>query len=255
MTHILLVEDDDLLAEGLEFALTKESYTVDRAPSVADAERKLSARDYDLVLLDVMLPDGTGFGLCRSIRSRSGVPVLFLTACDEEVNVVQGLEMGGDDYITKPFRLRELISRIKAILRRTASAGAHEASTVPPAAGGHGGHDRPQRQEAGTFTAAGITVRTLETKAYKHGTELVLTPVEYRLLALFLQNQGNTLTRTRLLDRLWDEQGEFVDDNTLSVHIRRLREKIEDDPSHPARIITVRGVGYRFEAGGAAPHE
>lgn len=164
----------------------------------------------------------------------------ILTACDDEVNVVQGLELGGDDYIAKPFRLRELISRIKAILRRAGTAAAGRAAPA---------------EAEGVLSSAGITLRLLETKVDKEGAELELTPVEYRLLALFLQHPGQTLTRARLLDKLWDEQGEFVDDNTLSVHIRRLREKIEDDPSHPSRIATVRGVGYRWEAGGGSLHD
>jgi two-component system, OmpR family, response regulator RegX3 len=244
MNRILLVEDDDLLAEGLIFALEKEAYHLDRASSVSEARVRLSGQMYDLLLLDVMLPDGTGFELCRQLRTGSDVPVIFLTACDDEVNVVLGLELGGDDYMTKPFRLRELISRIKAILRR---AGGTSASSTSAAAG-HGA-------EEGTLSSAGITLRLMETKAEKSGAELDLTPVEYRLLTLFLRHPGMTLTRSKLLDRLWDEQGEFVDDNTLSVHIRRLREKVEDDPSHPSRIRTVRGVGYRWEAGGRSPHE
>ncbi|WP_438445353.1 response regulator transcription factor [Gorillibacterium sp. sgz5001074] len=235
MTRILLVEDDELLAEGLIFALTKELYETDRAGSVAEAKAHLAASPYDLALLDVMLPDGTGFELCRHVRSFSRMPILFLTACDEEVNVVQGLELGGDDYITKPFRLRELLSRIKAILRR---AQPHES----------------QADAGGLLSAGAVTLRLLDTKVFKHGTEVNLTPVEFRLLALLLKHPGMTLTRAQLLDKLWDEQGEFVDDNTLSVHVRRLREKLEDDPSHPQLITTVRGIGYRLETGGAGHH-
>lgn len=244
MNRILLVEDDDLLAEGLIFALEKEAFQAVRACSVSEASAKLAAAAYDLLLLDVMLPDGTGFELCRRVRAESDVPVIFLTACEDEVNIVLGLELGGDDYLTKPFRLRELISRIRAILRR-----------VGAIAGAAGAGRTAGTQEAlpsAALISAGITLRPMETKAFKGESELELTPVEYRLLTLFVRNPGLTLTRTQLLDKLWDDQGDYVDDNTLSVHIRRLREKVEDDPSHPSRITTVRGVGYRWEAGGGS---
>lgn len=240
MTRILLIEDDDLLAEGLLFALEKEAFAADRARSLEEARRLLSGGPYDMLLLDVMLPDGNGFGLCREVRASGlATPILFLTACDEEANVVQGLELGGDDYLTKPIRLRELVSRMKAVLRRTAAAAAKTDTG----------------EEEHTLSGGGILLRPLDGKAVKYGVERELTPVEVRLLSLLLRHPGATLPRARLLDKLWDEQGEFVDDNTLSVHIRRLREKIEEDPSRPRLIVTVRGVGYRFDPEGSLSHE
>jgi DNA-binding response OmpR family regulator len=183
------------------------------------------AQKYDLLLLDLTLPDGSGFEICRKARQTSNVPIIFLTASDEEVNVVMGLDMGGDDYITKPFKLNELISRINALLRRAGISNAL-----------HTG-----------LKSNGITVRLDENRVLKDGLEIELTVVEYRLLCLLMQNPNNVLTRAVILDKLWDGSGSFVDDNTLSVYVRRLRSKIEDDPENPMYLLTARGVGYKWK--------
>lgn len=222
---ILLVEDDANLALGVEYALKNEGFDLCVAGTAARA-KELLAQGYDLALLDVMLPDGTGYDICRLIRKQGDTPVIFLTACDEEVNIVMGLDLGGDDYITKPFRIRELVSRIKAVLRRTGKAG----------------------EEGGTLESAGIELNTLESRISKNGSDVQLTPLEYRLLLAFMNNPRRTLGRGRLLEALWDVDGEFVDDNALSVYIRRLREKLEDEPDKPALICTARGIGYRWDA-------
>jgi two-component system response regulator RegX3 len=174
--------------------------------------------------LDLTLPDGTGFKICKKVRLTSTVPIIFLTASDEEVNVVMGLDIGGDDYITKPFKLNELISRIRALLRRSNAF----------------------QKEAATVSSNGITVEFLNNQALKNGQVLELTVSEYRLLSLLMKNPKITLTREAILDKLWDGDGDFIDDNTLSVYVRRLRRKIEDNPNHPQMILTVRGIGYKW---------
>ncbi|HEX3043297.1 MAG TPA: response regulator transcription factor [Bacillota bacterium] len=229
MNKILIVEDDEALAMGLEFALTKEGFAPYRASTLKEALEAFNGNSsqtgFSLALLDVMLPDGNGFDLCKKIREKSDLPVIFLTACDEEVHVVLGLDIGADDYITKPFRVKELVSRIKAILRRT-------------------GNQKSETNE--TITSHGVTLDPMTARATKNGVDLPLTPVEYRLLAALIQNPFQTLTRNQLLEKLWDIEGEFVDDNTLSVNIRRLREKLEADPSNPEYIVTIRGIGYKW---------
>jgi two-component system, OmpR family, response regulator RegX3 len=222
---ILLVEDDVNLALGVEYALKNEDFDVSVANTAAQA-KELLPQGFDLALLDVMLPDGTGYDICKVIRQQGNMPVIFLTACDEEVNVVMGLDLGGDDYITKPFRIRELVSRIKAVLRRT----------------GRGG------EEGGLLMSGAIVVNTLECRIEKNGVEVQLTPLEYRLLLAFLNNPHQMLGRGKLLDALWDLNGEFVDDNALSVYVRRLREKLETDSEKPTCIATVRGMGYKWDA-------
>lgn len=222
MNHILLVEDDLSLIEGLEFSLRKNGFDVTVCRTVREALSTFSAQPFDLLLLDLTLPDGSGFELCRAVRQASRMPVIFLTASDEEVNVVMGLDMGGDDYITKPFRLNELLSRIHALLRRAGMS------------------------ESGDLCSNGITVRPTEGRAFKAGADLELTAAEYRMLCYFMQNPNSVLTRDLILDRLWDGSGSFVDDNTLSVYVRRLRSKIEDDPEDPRYLLTARGVGYKW---------
>jgi DNA-binding response OmpR family regulator len=224
MNHILLVEDDLSLIEGLEFSLKKNGYSVTVCRTVREALATFLAQAFDLLLLDLTLPDGSGFELCRAVRQTSRVPIIFLTASEEEVNVVMGLDMGGDDYITKPFRLNELLSRISALLRR---AGMSE--------------EGPRE-----LCSNAITVRPSEGRAFKAGTDLELTAAEYRLLCLLMQNPNAVLTRNVILDRLWDGSGSFVDDNTLSVYVRRLRSKIEDDPEDPRYLLTARGMGYKW---------
>lgn len=224
--RILLVEDDTSLIDGLEYTLMKNNFDVRIAQTVRDALSLFDQESFDLLLLDLTLPDGTGFDICRSVRQRSEVPIIFLTASDEEVSVVMGLDIGGDDYITKPFNLGELISRINALLRRS------------------------KKLQSPVLKSQGIAVDLLRGSVTKNGEALELTAAEQRLLILFLQNPGMVLSRDIILERLWDSHGDFVDDNTLSVYIRRLRSKIEDDPNHPARLLTVRGMGYKWQSSG-----
>jgi two-component system, OmpR family, response regulator RegX3 len=226
MTRILLIEDDQALARGIVFALENEGWQVVHAPTLCEGARTLKDRDFDLLLLDVMLPDGSGFDFCNQLRNTSAVPVIFLTACDEEVNVIQGLDLGGDDYITKPFRVRELISRIRAVLRRK-------------------GLPTPD-----TRIRSGPILLDLERRqAFKNDVPILFGPMEFKLLQTFMVNPLRALSREQILEKLWDVGGEFVDDNTLSVYIRRLREKIENQPSNPHLIITVRGFGYKWNMG------
>lgn len=225
MARLLLLEDDQSLIDGLVYALTKEGFALDVAMTVREARAQLAAQAYDLLLLDQTLPDGSGLALCEEVRAGgSAVPIIFLTAMDEEIQVIRALDAGGDDYITKPFKLGELCSRIRAQLRRS-------------------GMLRQQEQEPG----AEGTVRIEGGRAYREEEPLELTATELRLLACFLRNRGQVLTREQLLAALWDEDANFVDDNTLSVYIRRLREKVERDPSAPQHLRTVRGLGYEWK--------
>lgn len=220
MKNILLVEDDMPLAMATAFALETEDFAVTHAPSLAEATTALELTDFSLILLDVNLPDGNGYDFCKAIRGKGyTLPIIFLTALDEEVNVIQGLEVGADDYVAKPFRVRELISRIKANIRRYDASAPSNDETI-----------------LGTFK--------IDTKAHKvyHGGELLsLTPSEYRLFLTLIENKNQVLTRSQLLEQLWDVDGDFVDDNTLSVYVKRLREKLGDDKDI---ISTIRGVGY-----------
>ncbi|MCR2043666.1 response regulator transcription factor [Anaerosalibacter massiliensis] len=224
MNRILLVEDDSTLAIGIEYSLKNEGYEVDVSETILEGKELFEENTYRLVLLDVMLPDGSGYELCKEIREKSNTPIIFLTACDEEVNIVMGLDIGGDDYITKPFRIRELISRIKAVLRR------YEEDSY-----------------GDILISEDIKMFLLEGKVEKNGEEIFLTPIEYKLLVHFMKNPNQILSRNTILERLWDTSGEFVDDNTLSVYIKRLREKIEDSSSIPKYIKTVRGLGYKWD--------
>lgn len=224
MSSILIVEDDSTLAYGLEFTLKNEGFKAQLVSTLESAREKLKNNKFDLILLDIKLPDGTGYDFCREVRKTSDVPIIFLTAFDEEVNVVLGLDMGGDDYITKPFRIRELISRIKAVLRRKGKIA----------------------ESGNTISSGDIKVYLNEGKVIKGDEEIVLTALEYRLLLTLIKNSGMVLSRNSILENLWDTGGEFVDDNTLSVYIRRLREKIEEDAAKPKYIITVRGMGYKW---------
>jgi len=224
--NILLVEDDLSLIDGLIYSLEKSGFSTAVARTVNEALTAYKSTEYDLILLDVTLPDGLGFEVCSYIRERSAVPIIFLTASDEEVNIVKGLDIGGDDYITKPFKLNELISRIKALLRRAGLSG---------------------RNSPGVLQSNGITVKLLENQVIHNGKKFELAGNEYKLLCLFMQNPNMVLTRQTILDRLWDGKGNFVDDNTLSVYVRRLRGKIEDDPDRPVRLVTIRGTGYQWK--------
>ncbi|MBM6684468.1 response regulator transcription factor [Faecalicatena contorta] len=228
MDRLFLLEDDRSLIDGLRYSLEKNGFRLTVARTVGEAMERLErTEDYDLLLLDVSLPDGTGFDVCRQVRAQDAdIPIIFLTAADEETNVIRGLDGGGDDYITKPFRLGELCSRIRAQLRRSG---------------------RPQERERKELRSGGLFIDLLAGRAYMEDRMLELTAAEYRLLCLLVENEGRVLTRNRILDALWDGNGSFVDDNTLSVYVRRLREKLEEDPSAPAHLLTVRGRGYEWK--------
>lgn len=223
MTKILLVEDDKGIVENLTEFLCKEGYSVKNANGQSGALELLQTEQFDLVLLDISLADGNGFSVCSAIKSSySSLPVIFLTASSDEFSTVTGFELGADDYIAKPFRPRELVTRIKNILRLTKGAGS-------------------------VITLGNVTVDTVKGTASKNGRELYLSALEYRLFLVFLNNRGIVMSRSKLLEAIWDIAGEFVNDNTLTVYIKRLREKIEDDPQNPTIIKTVRGMGYRVD--------
>ena len=225
--RILLLEDDESLADGLIYSLEKKEYDVQLSGNVREAKQLLGEKEYDLLLLDVALPDGTGFEVCEMLRAKGNqTPIIFLTASDDEIHVIRGLDSGGDDYITKPFRLGELFLRIQALLRRTGI----------------------QKREGRAELARGDIFIDLEgNRAWLAGRKLELTGVEFRLLCLMVRSAGRVVTRDMILEELWDGRGQFVDDNTLSVYIRRLREKIEEDPSSPEHLVTIRGIGYCWE--------
>ncbi len=224
---ILLLEDDVSLIDGLQYALKKNGFEVEIARTIKVAKALLVKETYDLLLLDVTLPDGTGFSICEQVRKQGNeVPIIFLTASEEEVNIIRGLDSGGDDYITKPFKLGELCSRIRALLRRSRKAKASNLTVL------HSGD---------------ITIELLASRVLLKGNPVELTNAEYRLLCLLIRNAGQIITRKAILDELWDGNGEFVDDNTLSVYVRRIREKLEEVPSRPEHLITIRGFGYRWK--------
>lgn len=221
MKQIFLVEDDREISKNLARLLQSEGFTVTRAANQKEAASMFVSGKYDLALIDLSLPDGNGFTVCTQLRQIQEIPVIFLTASGDEASVVTGFQMGADDYVTKPFRPRELAARINAALRRSAPA-------------------------SQTVCILGLYVDTASGIVKKDGREIPLSALEYRLLLLFVNNPGMVLTRDRLLNELWDASGEFVTDNTLTVYIKRLREKIEDNPSAPRIILTVRGMGYRL---------
>ena len=221
MPRIFLVEDDQTIAKNLELLLRSKGFTVAHASAQKEAFVLLEGQKFDLALIDIALPDGNGFTICTEIKETQNIPVIFLTASGDEASVVTGLNMGADDYITKPFRPRELIACIGTALRKSGRS-----------------------QTA--FEVRGLYVDTASGIVKKNGSEIFLSALEYRLLLVFINNPQNIITRGRLLDELWDAAGEFVNDNTLTVYIKRLREKIEDDPANPKIILTVRGMGYRL---------
>ncbi|MBM7714256.1 response regulator transcription factor [Siminovitchia sp. FSL H7-0308] len=223
--RILLVEDDRTIASGLEYSLQQDGYETTLCYNAASAQDYLTKHfaEIDLCLFDLSLPDGSGYELCKMAKRNGDIPVIFLTAIDEEVNVVMGLDMGADDYITKPFRIRELLSRIKSVLRRY----------------------QKQPKAKANIDIGPVRINVLEGKVYKNGEELILTALEYRLLLVFANHIGQVLSRNQLLEQIWDVAGDFVNDNTLTVYIKRLREKLEDDPQHPQLIKTIRGLGYK----------
>lgn len=224
MKRILLVEDDLSLINGLSFAIQKQGYMLEIARTIYEEEKMWKDGEYDLVILDVSLPDGSGFDICEKIRKTSKVPIIFLTAADEETDIIMGLDIGGDDYITKPFKLAVFMSRINALLRRSDNF----------------------KQINTELNSNGIKVELLKGLVYKNGNQIELTASEYKLLCLFMENSDMVLSPEQILGRLWDCDENYVDNNTLTVYIRRLRVKVEDDPSNPKRIITVRRMGYKW---------
>ena len=224
--NLFLLEDDYAIATGLCYSLENEGYSVTHASGVKQAIDIISKEKFSLYILDLTLPDGSGYDVCKEIKKQGDLPVIFLTAYDEEVNVVMGFEFGADDYISKPFRLKELLVRIKSVLRRYNNETAD-----------------------GIIKFKDLTVNTNEAKVYKNGEEIILTAMEYRLLLILLNNRGKVLSRTQLLENIWDVDGDFVEDNTLTVYIKRLRDKIEEEPNRPLIIKTVRGLGYMIDNG------
>ena len=228
MKRIFFVEDDLSLIGGLSFALRKQGYEIDIARTSMEAESLWQNGIYDLVILDVSLPDGSGYDLCRKIRETSRVPVMFLTAADEETDIIMGLDIGGDDYITKPFKLAVFLSRVNALLRRSENFSRTELE----------------------LNSNGIRVLQLKREVYKNGTPIDLTASEYKLLCLFMENPDIVLSPEQILGKLWDCEENYIDSSTLTVYIRRLRTKIEDDPANPQNIVTVRRMGYKWNTAG-----
>ena len=226
MNKICCVEDDSAILTALQYTLSQKGYEVMTAMTKTQGLELIQQESFDLVLLDVTLPDGSGYEICKLMREDSRlkeIPVIFLTACDDEVNIVMGLDLGADDYITKPFRVRELISRMNSVLRR---AGKKQAET--------------------TINYQDLSINTIAARVFKNNQEVFLTGMEYRLLLILATHRNQVMTRDQLFEAIWDLGGEYVNDNTLTVYIKRLREKLEDDPAHPQLIRTIRGLGYKL---------
>ena len=221
---IFLLEDDEAIGIGLTYSLENEGYNVTLAKSVKEAEKIIDEKKFSLYILDLTLPDGSGYDVCKRIKAKGDLPVIFLTAYDDEVNVIMGFELGADDYISKPFRVKELMLRIKSVMRRYSN-----------------------ETSDGIIKINNLKINTNEAKVYKNNEEIILTAMEYRLLLILLSNRGKVPSRTALLENIWDVAGDFVEDNTLTVYIKRLRDKIEEDPAKPEFIKTVRGLGYVIE--------
>ncbi|AUN17388.1 two-component system response regulator [Clostridium botulinum] len=226
MKSILLVEDNMSLNRGIQFSLMKEGYNVIATDSMKESQQKLKKEKVDLIILDINLPDGNGFDYCLDIRKTSNIPIIFLTALDSEIDVVNGLDMGADDYITKPFRLRELISRVNAIIRRTSND-----------------------CDFNIIQSKDIFFYINEMKIEKHGKEIFLSKTELKLLQYFMKNYQKILSKEQIIESLWNIDGEFINENTVAVNIRRIREKIEEVPSKPEYIQTIRGIGYVWKEG------
>ena len=224
MKHIFFVEDDLSLINGLSFAIKRQGYALTIARTSVEAGQLWANGKYDLVILDVTLPDGSGFDLCRKIRQSSKVPIMFLTAADEEVDIIMGLDIGGDDYITKPFKLAVFLSRVNALLRRSENF----------------------NQSDTELKSNGIQIQLLKQEVTKDGVPLDLTASEYKLLCLFMENPNIVISPEQILSNLWDCNEKYIDSNTLTVYIRRLRTKIEDIPADPQKIVTVRRMGYKW---------
>lgn len=219
--RIFVLEDDEAIGIGLSYTLESEKYEVTLVKTVAEAKKTVENEEFDLYILDLTLPDGNGYEVCSLIKSKGDLPVIFLTAYDDEINVITGFELGADDYISKPFRVRELLARVKSVLRRYSKESAD-----------------------GIVKIGELSVNTAEARVLLRGEDVILTAMEYRLLLSFVNNRGTVLTRRKLLEEIWDVDGDFVNDNTLTVYIKRLRDKIENDPNDPQYIKTVRGMGY-----------
>lgn len=219
--RIFVLEDDEAIGIGLSYTLESEKYEVTLVKTVAEAKKTVENEEFDLYILDLTLPDGNGYEVCSLIKSKGDLPVIFLTAYDDKINVVTGFELGADDYISKPFCVRELLARVKSVLRRYSKDNAD-----------------------GIVKIGELSVNTAEARVLLRGEEVILTAMEYRLLLSFVNNRGTVLTRRKLLEEIWDVDGDFVNDNTLTVYIKRLRDKIENDPNDPQYIKTVRGMGY-----------
>lgn len=224
MSKILLLEDDLSLINGLSFAFRKQGFELAVVRTLKEANELWGEGKYDLLVLDVSLPDGTGYEFCKKVRQVSKVPIIFLTASDEEMNIITGLDIGGDDYITKPFKLGVLVSRINALLRR--AKGFNSTDTE--------------------LQSNGIKVLMLQGQVFKNEKLIDLTAAEYKLLCLFMKNPNVVLTKEQILDKLWDCEGNYIDSSTLTVYMRRLRMKIEDNPSEPQMLLTVRRMGYKW---------
>ncbi len=220
MRKILLIEDNETIIIGLKYTLEQENFDVDIAKNIIEAKSKIKKYDYNIYLLDIALPDGEGYEICKYVKEKGNYPVIFLTAKDEEKDVVQGLDMGADDYIIKPFRTRELVSRINSVLRR------YENTNI----------------EEHKIQCKNIVIDSNTAKVYKDGKEVVLTSLEYRILLMLFNNKGILIKREQLLEKIWDIAGSFVNDNTLTVYIKRIREKLDD--KNGEIIQTVRGIGY-----------
>lgn len=220
MSKILLVEDNETITMGLKYLLEQENFEVDTAKNIVIAKTKMKKQEYDLYILDITLPDGEGYEICKIIKENKNYPVIFLTAKDEEKDIVQGLDMGADDYVVKPFRSKELVSRINSVLRRY----------------------KKNVTDEKQIKCQDISIDNVTAKVYKNGKEIVLTSLEYKILLMLFNNKNVLITRERILDKIWDVAGNFVNDNTLTVYIKRIREKIDDKDG---KIIqTVRGIGY-----------
>ena len=224
MSKILLLEDDLSLISGFSFAFRKQGFELAVVRTLKEANELWGEGKYDLLVLDVSLPDGTGYEFCKKVRQVSKVPIIFLTASDEEMNIIMGLDIGGDDYITKPFKLGVLVSRINALLRR--AKGFNSTDTE--------------------LQSNGIKVHMLQGQVFKNEKLIDLTAAEYKLLCLFMKNPNVVLTKEQILDKLWDCEGNYIDNSTLTVYMRRLRMKIEDNPSEPQMLLTVRRMGYKW---------
>ncbi|MCD9022667.1 response regulator transcription factor [Cohnella silvisoli] len=224
--QILLVEDDEALHRGIQFTLQQEGFQVFSAHSLQEARMLLKDHDIHLLLLDVQLPDGNGFDFCTEIRQFRDIPIIFLTASDQEFDIVRGLDLGGDDYITKPFRLREFLSRVHAVLRRRAPVSRDEDKNL--------------------LTAGNLVLHVGEMRLEKEGREVLLSITEFRLLSLFMTHPRMVLSKDQIIQHVWPDGTEVLDDNTVAVNVRRLREKIEDDPHNPQTLVTIRGAGYRW---------